>query len=51
MQDSALGTLIGVGCVALVVVLALLFMKWESHHATTIWNKRIKKLENKDQSR
>jgi hypothetical protein len=36
-------TLMGMGTVALIVIGVLLFMKWESHHATTIWNKRIKK--------
>lgn len=33
-------TLIGVGVVALVVIIGILFMKWESKRATNIWKKR-----------
>lgn len=36
-------TLIGLGAVALLVLAILLFMKWESKRATTIYEKRMKK--------
>ena len=36
-------TLIGLGAVALGVVLIFLFMKWEAHRATTMYEKRMKK--------
>jgi len=36
-------TLMGLGAVALGVILVWLFTKWEAHRATTIWDKRNKK--------
>lgn len=36
-------TLMGLGVVALGVILVFLLMKWEAHRATTMWEKRNKK--------
>lgn len=35
-------TLIGLGAVALGVIIILLLMKWEAHHATTKYPKKYK---------
>jgi hypothetical protein len=43
IYSDAWWTLIGVGVAALVVVAALLFMRWESKHATRYYEKRTKK--------
>lgn len=39
-HSDAWWTLIGLGCAALIVILVLLFMKWESKRATNKWEKR-----------
>jgi len=36
-------TLMGLGAVALGIIIILLLMKWEAHRATTMYEKRIKK--------
>jgi hypothetical protein len=43
IYSDAWWTLVGVSAVALGVIVVLLLMKWESHRATTIWEKRSKK--------
>lgn len=41
--SDAWWTLIGLGSAAFVVIVVLLLMRWEAHHATTLWDKRNKK--------